>query len=188
MDKKDIDLDDSLCLNEISNGSYEAFDTLYMRYSPLVEKFVYSLLKRQDEADDITQNIFMKIWTCRNSMSGVSSFRAYLFKMVKNAVYDAFSKRKPTGNLFDEINLDDLVIAEDGEKKIHARDFLILMNMAVENMPEQRRKIFMMSRHDGLPNKEIAEKTGISVKTVEYHISKALAELRKIISFLILFL
>ena len=113
MDKKDIDLDDSLCLNEISNGSYEAFDTLYMRYSPLVEKFVYSLLKRQDEADDITQNIFMKIWTCRNSMSGVSSFRAYLFKMVKNAVYDAFSKRKPTGNLFDEINLDDLVIFQE---------------------------------------------------------------------------
>ena len=180
-------MDDSLCLRELSEGSCEAFDTLYMRYSPIVEQFVLSLLKRKEEADDITQNIFLKIWENRSSMSGVHSFRAYLFKMVRNAVYDTFSRRKPTSGLQDSMELGDILRSEDMEGKISAKDLNMLMNMAVENMPEQRRRVFRMSRRDGLSHKEISMQLGISTKTVEYHMAKALAELRKIISFLILF-
>ena len=187
MKGKDTGMDDSLCLRELSEGSYEAFDTLYMRYSPIVEQFVLSLLKRKEEADDITQNIFLKIWENRSSMSGVHSFRAYLFKMVRNAVYDTFSRRKPTSGLQDSMELGDILRSEDMEGKISAKDLNMLMNMAVENMPEQRRRVFRMSRRDGLSHKEISMQLGISTKTVEYHMSKALAELRKIISFLILF-
>lgn len=187
MKGKDTGMDDSLCLRELSEGSYEAFDTLYMRYSPIVEQFVLSLLKRKEEADDITQNIFLKIWENRSSMSGVHSFRAYLFKMVRNAVYDTFSRRKPTSGLQDSMELGDILRSEDMEGKISAKDLNMLMDMAVENMPEQRRRVFRMSRRDGLSHKEISMQLGISTKTVEYHMSKALAELRKIISFLILF-
>ena len=187
MKGKDTGMDDSLCLRELSEGSYEAFDTLYMRYSPIVEQFVLSLLKRKEEADDITQNIFLKIWENRSSMSGVHSFRAYLFKMVRNAVYDTFSRRKPTNGLQDSMELGDILRSEDMEGKISAKDLNMLMDMAVENMPEQRRRVFRMSRRDGLSHKEISMQLGISTKTVEYHMSKALAELRKIISFLILF-
>ena len=187
MKGKDTGMDDSLCLRELSEGSYEAFDTLYMRYSPIVEQFVLSLLKRKEEADDITQNIFLKIWENRSSMSGVHSFRAYLFKMVRNAVYDTFSRRKPTSGLQDSMELGDILRSEDMEEKISAKDLNMLMDMAVENMPEQRRRVFRMSRRDGLSHKEISMQLGISTKTVEYHMSKALAELRKIISFLILF-
>lgn len=187
MKGKDTGMDDSLCLRELSEGSYEAFDTLYMRYSPIVEQFVLSLLKRKEEADDITQNIFLKIWENRSSMSGVHSFRAYLFKMVRNAVYDTFSRRKPTSGLQDSMELGDILRSEDMEGKISAKDLNMLMNMAVENMPEQRRRVFRMSRRDGLSHKEISMQLGISTKTVEYHMAKALAELRKIISFLILF-
>ena len=187
MKGKDTGMDDSLCLRELSEGSYEAFDTLYMRYSPIVEQFALSLLKRKEEADDITQNIFLKIWENRSSMSGVHSFRAYLFKMVRNAVYDTFSRRKPTSGLQDSMKLGDILRSEDMEEKISAKDLNMLMDMAVENMPEQRRRVFRMSRRDGLSHKEISMQLGISTKTVEYHMSKALAELRKIISFLILF-
>ena len=187
MKGKDTGMDDSLCLRELSEGSYEAFDTLYMRYSPIVEQFALSLLKRKEEADDITQNIFLKIWENRSSMSGVHSFRAYLFKMVRNAVYDTFSRRKPTSGLQDSMELGDILRSEDMEGKISAKDLNMLMDMAVENMPEQRRRVFRMSRRDGLSHKEISMQLGISTKTVEYHMSKALAELRKIISFLILF-
>ena len=187
MKGKDTGMDDSLCLRELSEGSYEAFDTLYMRYSPIVEQFALSLLKRKEEADDITQNIFLKIWENRSSMSGVHSFRAYLFKMVRNAVYDTFSRRKPTSGLQDSMELGDILRSEDMEGKISAKDLNMLMDMAVENMPEQRRRVFRMSRRDGLSHKEISMQLGISTKTVEYHMAKALAELRKIISFLILF-
>ena len=112
MKGKDTGMDDSLCLRELSEGSYEAFDTLYMRYSPIVEQFALSLLKRKEEADDITQNIFLKIWENRSSMSGVHSFRAYLFKMVRNAVYDTFSRRKPTSGLQDSMKLGDMIKRE----------------------------------------------------------------------------
>ena len=64
----DYEQDDRICVQELVNGSYEAFDTLYMRYSPLVERFVLSLLKDREEADDVTQNIFLKIWENRRSL------------------------------------------------------------------------------------------------------------------------
>ena len=73
------------------------------------------------------------------------------------------------------------------EGKISAKDLLMLMNMSVENMPEQRKRVFRMSRNSGLSHKEIAEKLGISTKTVEYHIAKALSELKKIMAIIILF-
>ena len=68
----------------------------------------------------------------------------------------------------------------DLQQEEDIRDFLLLVNVTVSEMPEQRRRVFCLSRKDGLKNKEIAQLTGLSEKTVEYHISKALAQLKSL--------
>lgn len=173
----------------IKSGSYEAFDTLYMAYAPLVERFAYALLKNRQEVDDLSQNIFLKIWEIRDRLDSVNSFRSYLFTMVRNAVLDVISRRKVATDidLLPESVLKDVSSADD-LSSIDAHNMTIMINLAVSLMPKQRRKVFLMSRMEGASHKEIAESLGISVKTVEYHISKALSSLRDIMKILIFFI
>lgn len=177
-------------VSEMKNGSHEAFDTLYMAYSPLVERFAYALLKNRSEVDDLSQNIFLKIWEIRDRLDSVKSFRSYLFAMVRHAVMDEMSKRKRTSADIDflpESVLKD-VSSADALSSMDTRNMMLMVNLAVSLMPEQRRRVFVMSRQDGASHKKIAETLGISVKTVEYHISKALSTLRDILKIMIFFI
>lgn len=178
-----------LLIEELKNGSYEAFDALYMSYSPVVERFAYAILKNRQEVDDLSQNIFLKIWEIRSSLCDVRSFRSYLFAMVRNAVVDILSRRKVVlcpDQLSERVleDIDNPTVLE----KIDARNLMMMINIAVSAMPEQRRKVFTMSREDNMTHKEIADALGISVKTVEYHISKALSTLREMTKILTFFI
>ena len=148
-------------LKELAGGSRKAFEVLYMTYAPRVEYFLRGLLKNDLEAEDITQDIFYKIWSNRETIAQIDSFKSYLFRMAKNAVYNHY---------------EDLI-----EEKIHAEDLELLIVMSIEKMPPQRKKIFKMSRFEHLSNDEIAQQLNISKRTVESHISQAMSDLRKLL-------
>lgn len=176
-------MDDSYLILKLREGSHESFNALYSKYKALMENFAYSLTKDRDAAKEITQDVFIRLWEYRKKLDDVKSFKSYVFKMTSNQVYDYYKKRssktvlvsvEQLGN-FQEIT--GLVPPPD----IDSRDLLILVRLAVGTLPEQRRKVFMMSRWLGMSNKEIAESQEIALKTVEYHISAALADLRKIL-------
>lgn len=180
--------DDITFRSRIAEGSVEAFDALYLRYFPLVEGFSYSMLKDKHLAQDVCQTVFMKLWEKRVFMTQIDSISSYLFIMTRNEIFKIYSLRKKRG-YSEELNeelLKGLSIA-DIESKVDSRDLLCLVSLAVESMPEQRRKVFNLSRKMGYTYPEIATELGISVKTVEYHISKALNELRNILKIIALF-
>ena len=106
----------------------------------------------------------------------------YLFIMSKNAVYDFYLKRGHPKTEEEFLTVENLPpsLKGDLQQEEDIRDFLLLVNVTVSEMPEQRRRVFCLSRKDGLKNKEIAQLTGLSEKTVEYHISKALAQLKSL--------
>ena len=178
--------DDRKLSIELSKGSKQAFETLYLRYSYLVERFVYSLVKDRNATDDITQNVFLNLWSRRANLSKDIAFRSYLFTSSKNAVIDWFRRRDKLQTEAISTGLTDLPTA-DTEKVLDDAELLTLINLAISNMPEKRKRIFTLSRVDGLRNAEIARQMGISEKTVEYHISKALEELRKLTYIIALF-
>jgi len=176
-------------VHDLSEGSYEAFDELYMQYSPLVERFAYALLKNRTEVDDISQNLFLKLWEMRGKLTDVRSLRSYLFTMTRNAVLDALARRKVTVSSasFPETVLKD-VVPDTVIERIDGQNLMVMIDLAVSVMPEQRRTVFTLSRQQMLSHKEIAERLGISVKTVEYHISKALSSLRNILKIAVFFI
>ncbi len=79
------------------------------------------------------------------------------------------------------------LLTDDLSAKVATEDLMMIINMAVEQMPRQRQQIFRLSRYEGLSHQEIAQQLGISPKTVEYHIGRALAELKKIIGLIAFF-
>lgn len=174
----DISLE-SKYLKELGNGDHEAFDTLYIQYSPKVRHFLTGFVKDKDEASDMTQDIFFKIWNNRETISRVDSFQAYLFRMARNMIYDYYEHNLIKEN-YTLKQQGTSLYAEIIEEELYAKELAILIDIAIEKMPRQRRNIFLMSRKENLTNEEIARKLGISKRTVENHLTQALSDLRKI--------
>lgn len=161
------------------SGEKEAFGSLYRKYSGKCRGFIFSLTKDKEVAEDLTHDIFVKIWQKREIVSHVDSFSSYLFKMAKNSVMDYFESNAINRKFISRQMLCAEDFREYVEEKINMEDLQLLIFKIVSDMPEQRRKIFTMSRYNGLSNKEIAEKSNISVRTVENHITTALAQIRE---------
>ena len=178
---------DELILQSLRQGSYDAFDALYMRYAPHEEAFAFCMLKNRSEAEDLAHDIFLKIWETRESIGRIKSFRSYLFRMTKNAVFDIF-EHKNVQTRYEQrlLHVEDL-LTDDISTKVATEDLLMIIDMAVEQMPEQRQRVFRLSRYEGLSHQQIAQKLGVTPKTVEYHIRTALAELKKIIGVIAFF-
>ena len=172
-------------LEALARDDRSAFDALYLKYAAKTEEFLYRMLKDLSEAEDITQDIFLKIWRNRTSIGAVDAFGPYLFRMARNAVYDRFDNRSVREYYARRASL--LPEYELPDSAIDSRDLLLLIRMVVEKMPEQRRRIFRMSREEGLSNDQIAEQLSISRRTVENQISRALAELRKLVKLILFF-
>ena len=109
------------------------------------------------------------------------------FLMTKNAVFDIF-EHKNVQTRYEQrlLHVEDL-LTDDISTKVATEDLLMIIDMAVEQMPEQRQRVFRLSRYEGLSHQQIAQKLGVTPKTVEYHIRTALAELKKIIGVIAFF-
>lgn len=107
--------------------------------------------------------------------------------MTKNAVFDRFEHKSVQVRYERQCLAADDFLSDDVAAKIASEDLLMIVELAVERMPEQRQRVFRLSRYERLSHQEIARELGITTKTVEYHIRTALAELRKIIAAIIVF-
>lgn len=178
--------DEKSILEQFAVGNHTAFRELFMRYHLKVYYFVLGLVKSESDAEDLTQEIFLKLWTHRSRFTEVRTFGSYLYVLAKHTAFNYIESRR--------VNLVNLERAgeEDGERSdtpyedLVAKDLRLLVDMIVETMPPQRKMIYRMSRDEGLSNTEIAENLQLSKKTVENHLNLALKELRNaVLTFLL---
>lgn len=174
------------CLKELSKGDHQAYEILFLYYQPKIYHFLCGFIKNDEEAFDMTQDIFYKVWTNRQSLKEVNSFKAYLFSMARHMIYNNYEhnlvKEKYTLNQLEKSEAFHL------EDEFYAKELSLLIDLVIKKMPEQRRRIFEMSRKEGLSSTEIANRLNINKRTVENHISNALSDLRKVIQYTICFL
>lgn len=173
-------------LIKISEGNTTAFDSVFMLHYPRVKNFIVGLVKNEEDARDLSQDIFLKIWNNREKLPEIKYFKTYLFQMAKNAVFDFFRQN----TIFETYNTDNQYRIEDYnslEEIIEARDLEILIDTLVETMPEQRKRIYKMSRKEGLSNEEISIQLNLSKRTVETHISNTLKDIKKLLMSIMLF-
>lgn len=174
-----------ILLKRLRDSDTEALDLLYLTYAPKVRDFAFRLLRDATEAEDITHDIFLRIWEQRATVGNILSFKGYLFRMTRNAVFNAFKRRQVRSRYRSEraAGTEGGGIADTpADERVTTEDLLEMIDLVVKNMPEQRRRIFCMSRYENLSYNDIAQQLDISPKTVQYHISGALAELRKLLS------
>lgn len=173
-------INEELLVKELAQGSQKAFQALFMRYYPKVHHFVYGLAKSQEDADDITQEVFAKVWGSRNMFADVRNFGSYLFILSRNTTFNFLESQQIRVDRLSEKPFEE-ESNDSPDEDLIAKDLQLLIDMVVDSMPPQRKLIYQLSREVGLSNPEIAEKLQISKKTVENHLNLALKELRKLL-------
>jgi RNA polymerase sigma-70 factor, ECF subfamily len=166
-------------LKRISEDDQRSFDDLFMHYQPKLIHFINGFIKDQEEARDMAQDIFFKIWTSRATLTRVNSFKSYLFQMARHAIYDYYD-HSLVKQKYESKQMELSGSEESIEANIYAQELELSLDLAIENMPEQRKLIYKLSRKEGLSNDEIAKRLNLNKRTVENQISLALAALRKI--------
>ena len=169
---------ESIYLQKLGQGDHKSFDALFMFYQPKVKVFLMGFIKDKDEVSDMVQDIFYKVWVNRESISQVKSFKSYLFQMARNIIYDHF-QHNLVKETYEKELLNKTYYSEFVEDNMYAKELELLIDIAVEQMPEQRKRIFKLSRKECYSNEEIADKLLINKRTVENHITIALSDLRK---------
>jgi RNA polymerase sigma-70 factor, ECF subfamily len=171
---------EQITIKALKEGSLEAFDLCFQRFYAPLTAFARSRTGVKEIAEEIVQNIFVQLWTGRESLKSKTDLKSYLFLAVKNDCYDFARHRKVEQKYLDYLK-------ENQEEGIEFFDSLVdedfqkLINDAYNSLPEQCRNIFYMSRLEDMTYKEIAEKLNISVKTVENQIGKALKIVRQLL-------
>ncbi|MDR0844185.1 MAG: RNA polymerase sigma-70 factor [Tannerella sp.] len=169
---------------ELASGSHEAYKVLFLKYFPRVKYFINHLIKSEAIAEELSQDVFMKVWEFRERMLEVKSFNSYVFRMAKNEALNHLDHRL-LEKRYAELYRSEAVQTEDNGWE--AKEIGLLEQLTVDRMPPQRKRVYEMSRMDGLSHAEIATRLGISKKTVENHLTLALKELNKILYIITLF-
>ncbi|MDR3350925.1 MAG: RNA polymerase sigma-70 factor [Prevotellaceae bacterium] len=156
------------------------FEAFFIQNYPKVKNFARRLLMREQDAEDVAQDIFLKIAGKPAIWQDPEQSGKYLFTMTKNYIFNIIKHRKIERKYENIMIAGNPAMEEFGvTDKLYAEEIALLVQYTVEQMPPQRRDIFKMSRVEGMSNALIAEKTNLSVRTVERHLYLALKELKK---------
>jgi RNA polymerase sigma-70 factor (ECF subfamily) len=159
------------------------FEKLFIQYFPKVRTFAAILLKSEQDAEDVAQDIFIKLWEQPDLWEG-NLARNYLYTMVKNHIFNRI-KRKNIESQYIRSQMDlhspeDMSEFKDPLNTMYHEELQLLLKLSLEKMPDKRRQVFEMSRFQHLSNNEIAKKMNLSVRTVEQHIYLVVRELKKL--------
>lgn len=161
------------------NNDKGAIDLIYNTYNKRIYAFAFSYLKVKDDALDVVHEVFIKLWENRHRIEAGTKIEAFVFTITKNTVLSIFRKKASEKKYLEHLTKVSVTDDYHTQEQLDYNFLKETIDGLVEELSPKRQEVFLRSRRDGLSNKEIAQQLNISEKTVEDHITKALAFLRK---------
>jgi RNA polymerase sigma-70 factor (family 1) len=181
-------------LIRISEGDEDAFRELFYGILPWLTPFIGNMVKTTEGTQEIVQETFIRIWMSRDKLPGLHEPRAWMIRVATNECFTYFHKQASRRKISQLLEEGVQAAANAGEDRLQVQETQLLIQRAVNTLPPQRKKIFQMSREQGLKSQEIAEELQCSNSYVKNTLSAALHQIRdyltasgKIIPLLILF-
>jgi RNA polymerase sigma-70 factor (ECF subfamily) len=159
-------------------GDEDAFCELYATYKNRLIYFAMRFLKSREYAEDVFQDSFTVVWQSRRFINPDASFSSYLYTIMRNRILNQLRNAANEEKLKESILSQALDYTEDTKREVMLNDLKSLISHALQQLTPRQREIFEMSREAQLSHKEIADKLGISVNTVQEHISTSLKLIR----------
>nr|WP_236017390.1 RNA polymerase sigma-70 factor [Roseivirga sp. E12] len=163
----------------MSQGSEKAFEEVFQVYFKVLTVFSKKFVQDLSIAEDLVQEVLLKLYENRRSIQFHTSLKAFLFQSVRNKSIDYLRSLKSKSDHHDQIKLLTVTESTDWSDTMEQTELEERISEAISALPDQCQVIFKMSRFDGKRNQEIAEELDISKRTVETQVSNALKRLRK---------
>ncbi|NIJ46524.1 RNA polymerase sigma-70 factor (ECF subfamily) [Wenyingzhuangia heitensis] len=170
------DSENSILLEQISNGDYTAFKKVYDTYAKNMFLYAYKVLDDKETCEDIVQNLFIDFWNKRNNLA-ITNLKAYLFQSVKYQIFNHIRNKKITKEDLTRLNLVD--VSMNAIQKMEYVELEELIKSIIKHeLPDRCQQIFILSRFEHKSNKEIAEELGITIQAVKNQISKGIQKIK----------
>lgn len=162
----------------LRKGDLEAFDMIYDMYAGKLYAFAMRYLKSGDEAEELVQSVFMKVWENHRRIDHSLSFRSYLFTIAYNDICKLFRRQGYLQKYVTETMYENRQSTSETEEGTEYQSLLGEVQRLLASLPESQKKAFIMSKIEGKPSREVANQLGLSPGTVDNYISGALKMLR----------
>lgn len=171
--------DERKLVESLKNSDHEAFSCLFRLYGTKVYRFSIGYLKSKEEAEEIVQDTFLKIWQNRSTINSSCSFSGFVFTIAHNLILNRIRKVRNQFAVEQHLRINDLTVSNPTEEKIMQDDLELIRQSALSQLPDKRRIIFELIRENDMSYQQVAEKLNISVKTVEAQMTEALKHFRR---------
>jgi RNA polymerase sigma-70 factor, ECF subfamily len=166
-------------LDKIKQGDPEAFEVIYKTYYSQLCKFVFKFVKSKDASEDLVQNVFLNIWKNHESLELRGEISSYLFTAVRNQALNYLKQQRTKSEYFEKNEYSDRENDLSPDQEYIISEIEKALEDSIEKLPEKCRLIYTMNRQLGLKYSQIAELLGISIKTVETQMYRAVKSIRK---------
>ena len=167
----------------IGQANQKAFEDLYRLFFPRLYNFAMLYVHKKEAAEEIVNDIMVKVWEKRETIVAIENLETYLFTSVRNHSLNYLQKYSHYHVAIEpETGIGEMVSMNDPEKELEWKEISFKLNMAVEQLPEQCRTVFRLIKEEGFRYKQVAEILSISPRTVETQLFRAIKKLDVIVS------
>jgi RNA polymerase sigma-70 factor (family 1) len=169
-------------LRDLRKGDEKAFAVLFDMYKHKLFSFITDITRSEEQAKDLVQDVFLKIWNTKEDLPEIDNLGSFIFRVAQNKAIDqlrSFASRK-----IERMNKEfsDDRIFDDPYKQLFRREIDGVLKEAIDHLPPQQRKIFILSKEQGFSQAEIAAQLNLSISTIQNHMRQALINMRQYLS------
>ena len=170
---------DEELMREIKADNMFAFDVLYKKYSKKLYNFGYSILKSQEEAENLIQDVYLNLWENRYQVEKDSSIKYYLFTIAYNSAISIIRKKARESEFIEYLKYLQEINEEPVNMELEYNELTNKLDEIVQALPQRQKEVYLLHRVESLKYNEISERLHISVNTIENHMSRALKTIRE---------
>jgi len=184
-DFKQIKEQEAELLSRLQKGDEKAFAQLFYAYKDKLHGFVLGITRSEQLAEDLLQDVFLKIWQNRSLVTDVDNFNAYIYSIARNQVIDSLRRFARETCALDQLAETALFATEEHTplNKLENKEILERIHEAIRQLPPQQQKVYILHKEKGLKIEDIAEQMNLSVSTIRNHMMHATSNLRRILSY-----
>ena len=170
---------DEELMQEIKAGNMFAFDAIYGKYCKRVYKFGYSILKSLEEAENLTQDVFLNLWENLHKVEKDSSIKSYIFTIAYNSAISIIRKKARESEFVEYLKSVQVINVEPVNVELEYNELTNKLDEIINTLPKRQKEVYLLHKVEALKYNEIAERLNISVNTIENHMSRALKTIRE---------